>query len=200
MRALTTDDLLPLEEYVERRRELFEAQARYLDRHRRVRIGPLVTLIFENRQTLWFRIHEILRVARLTEPARIQQELDIYNRLLPHPHLLQAALRLDIRDDKQGLQELQQWRSLQGSKLQLILGQNTYPANLLTCRPEDRCIGTAHWVQFPLDEIACTLLGDQRQTAYFHVGMDHYRHDSAPLSVDVRQSLLDDLRLAERAA
>lgn len=200
MRDLTPDDLLPLEEYVERRRELFEAQARYLDRHRRVRIGPLLTLVFENRQTLWFRIHEILRVARLTEPVRVQQELDLYNRLLPHARLLQAALRLNIRDDKQGLQELQQWRTLQGDKLQFILGQRAYPANLLTCRPEDRCIGTAHWVQFPLDGDACDALGDARQPAYFQVALDHYRHDSSPLSVDVRQSLLDDLRLAERAA
>src|SRR5215831_15015970 len=98
MRPLTLDDLLPLEEYASRRREFFESLTRYLDRYRRVRVGPLLTLLFENRQTLWFRVQEILRVSRLSEPTRVQQELDLYNRLLPGPNHLQAALLIDIAD------------------------------------------------------------------------------------------------------
>ena len=77
MKALTLDDVLPLEEYVPRRREFFEAHGRYLDRYRRVRIGSCLTLLFENRQTLWLRLQELLRIARLSEPARVQQELDL---------------------------------------------------------------------------------------------------------------------------
>src|SRR5215471_7598001 len=99
MRPLTIDDLLPLEEYAGRRREYFEALGRYLDRYRRVRIGPQLTLLFENRQTLWFRVQEILRISRLSEPARVQQELVVYNRLLPRRNQLQAALIIDITDD-----------------------------------------------------------------------------------------------------
>src|SRR5581483_4635005 len=90
MKALTLDDLLPLEEYASRRQEFFEAHGRYLDRYRRLRIGPRATLLFENRQTLWFRLHEVLRIARLSEPARVQRELDLYNRLLPRRDRLQA--------------------------------------------------------------------------------------------------------------
>ena len=83
MKTLTLDDLLPLDEFASRRREFFEAHGRYLDRYRRVRIGSNLTLLFENRQTLWFRLQEVLRIARLSEPTRVQQELDLYNRLLP---------------------------------------------------------------------------------------------------------------------
>src|SRR5438128_6685602 len=103
MRPLTLDDLLPLNEYAGRRGEFFEAHGRYLDRYRRVRIGSSVTLLFENRQTLWFRLQEVLRVARLSEPARVQQELDLYNRLLPRRNRLQAALLLKV--DEQHLRE-----------------------------------------------------------------------------------------------
>src|SRR5436309_11301420 len=85
MHALTVEDLLPLEEFAGRRRDLFEAQCRYLDRYRRVRVGPRASLLFENRQTLWFRVQEVLRIARLTDEPRVQQELDLYNRLLPGP-------------------------------------------------------------------------------------------------------------------
>src|SRR5215471_9530764 len=99
MHALTPDDLLPLDEYAGRRRELFEAQRRYVDRYRRVRIGPRATLLFENRQTLWFRVQEVLRVARLADPAGVGQQLEMYNRLLPARGLLQAALLIEVEDE-----------------------------------------------------------------------------------------------------
>src|ERR1700676_3426368 len=98
MRPLTQDDLLPLNEYAERRPEVFDSLARYLDRYRRVRIGPEITLLFENRQTLWFRLHEILRIAHLAEPERVQEELDLYNRLLPGRGELQAALLIGTEE------------------------------------------------------------------------------------------------------
>src|SRR4051812_36635289 len=102
MRALTVDDLLPLEDYVVRRRELLEAHQRYLDRHRRVRVGPRLTLLFENRQTLWLRVQEVLRIARLTEPTQVQMELDLYNRLLPARDRLQAALLIGVEESRLG--------------------------------------------------------------------------------------------------
>src|SRR5438045_1751757 len=106
MHALTADDLLPLEEYAGRRREFFEAQCRYLDRYRRVRVGPRAALLFENRQTLWFRVQEVLRIARVTEAGLIHRELDLYNRLLPEPNCLQAALLIEVADEKPLLEEL----------------------------------------------------------------------------------------------
>jgi hypothetical protein len=200
MDALKLDDLLPLEEYASRRREFFAAHQRYLDRYRRVRIGPTLTLIFENRQTLWFRVQEVLRVARLAEPARVQQELELYNRLLPGKDRLQAALLIAVSDESRLREELSPWQELRGDQLTLHLGPTRYPANLLTCRPEDRCIGAAHWVQFVLDANGRTLLADARQPAHVAVTLPGYSHDSGPVGEEVRHSLLDDLRLSDRAA
>src|SRR5437016_11329091 len=107
MAPLTLDDLLPLEEYAGKRREYFESHRRYLDRYRRVRIGPLVTLLFENRQTLWFRVQEVLRVARLGNSQEIQRELDLYNRLLPGPGQLQAALLIEVQDESRLTRQLE---------------------------------------------------------------------------------------------
>jgi hypothetical protein len=198
MRPLTLDDLLPLDEYAARRREFFEAQQRYLDRYRRVRVGPRVTLLFENRQTLFFRVHEVLRVARLAEPARVQQELDVYNRLLPGPDRLQAALLIDVADEARLSEELGAWRELRGEDVPLRLGGRDFPADLVTSRPEDRAIGAAHWVQYLLDEEGRALLADFDRPATVEVRLDGYRHEGPPLSEDVRQSLLDDLSLSDR--
>jgi hypothetical protein len=198
MRSLTLDDLLPLEEFAGRRREFFESLGRYLDRYRRVRIGPRLTLLFENRQTLWYRVQELLRIARLAEPARVQQELDLYNRLLPGRDRLQAALLIDVADETRLGEELAAWQTLRGDELQLHVAEFALPANLLTCRPEDRCIGTSHWVQFVFDAAGRRLLGDFRQRAWFAVRRDSYRHESPPLSDEVRQSLIEDLELSDR--
>src|SRR5262245_31890168 len=160
MQALTADDLLPLGEYADRRRELFEAHGRYLDRYRRVRGGPRVTLVFENRQTRWFRLQEVRGSARLEQPAPAQQELDLYNRLLPERGTLQAALLIAVEDEARLSQELAPWREFQGTHLHLHVGPVQYAANLYTCRPEDRCVGTAHWVQFVLDPAGRQLLAD----------------------------------------
>src|SRR5204863_4885247 len=99
MRPLTLDDVLPLDEFAGQRREYFESLNRYVDRYRRVRLGPRLTLRFENRQTLWFQVQELLRIARLADPVRVQEELDLYNRLLPGRNRLQAALLLNLDDE-----------------------------------------------------------------------------------------------------
>ena len=200
MHALTADDLLPLEEYAGRRREFFDAQCRYLDRYRRVRVGPRAALLFENRQTLWFRVQEVLRIARLADPARVRQELDLYNRLLPGPNSLHAALLIEVADETRLAEELAPWQVLRGEDVCLVLGPASYPATLVTCRPEDRCIGAAHWVQFGLDLQGRALLGDQRQPARCEIRLAGYQHASPPLSEDVRQSLVEDLLLSDRAS
>src|SRR4051794_3762113 len=174
MQPLTVDDLLPLEEYVGKRREFFDSHRRYIDRYRRVRVGPRLTLVFENRQTLWFRVQELVRIARLAEPGRVQQELDLYNRLLPGRDRLQAALLIQ-HDETRLTEELAPWRELSGSDLRLPLGAAQYPSALLTGRPEDRCVGAAHWVQLVLDGDGRRHLADRRRPAHFSVTLPSYR-------------------------
>ena len=200
MRPLTLDDLLPLHEFAAQRRALLESHLRYLDRYRRVRLGPSLCLIFENRQTLWFRAQEVLRVARLADPRWVGPELDVYNRLLPGPGCLHAALLIQIADESRLLDELAPWRTFRGVELRLRLGGAAVPAELVTCRPEDLAVGAAHWVRFAFDSQARRRFADARRPAYFEILMPSYTHAGAPLSEDQRQSLLEDLALSERDA
>jgi hypothetical protein len=198
MLPLTVDDLLPLGEYASRRKEFFDSHRRYLDRYRRVRIGPRLTLIFENRQTLWYRVQEIMRIARLAEPREVQMELNLYNRLLPGQNLLQAALLIEIADHSRLIQELAPWQNLTGEQLRLQVGPIALPAQLITARPEDRSIGTAHWVQFAMTAQGRQALAHFDEPAYFAFDNGVYQHQSPPLSEDLRQSLLDDLALSDQ--
>jgi hypothetical protein len=194
MRPLTLDDLLSLEEFAAQRRQHFETHTRYVDRYRRVRLGPQLTLLFENRQTLWFRVQEVLRVARLADPVRVREELAVYNRLLPGPGRLHAALLVATDDDGRAID----WKTFSGEELRLVLGTAMLPAELITRRPEDCAIGTAHLVGFTLDASARHRLADFRQPLSFEVAHPSYKHESGPLSDDVRQSLIEDLQLSDR--
>jgi hypothetical protein len=198
MRPLTLDDLLPLDEFADRRGEYFEALGRYVDRYRRVRIGPQLTLLFENRQTLWFRLQEVVRIARLSEPGLLQQELDLYNCLLPRRNQLQGALLITAAAGSPLTEQLAPWQQLRGDQLLFHAGGNSYPAELITCRPEDRCIGAVQWVQFTLDDLGRRLLADFRQPAHLEVNLPSYQQESTTLSEEVRQSLLDDLELSDK--
>jgi uncharacterized protein DUF3501 len=198
MQPLTIDDLLPLDEFIVRRREYFDAQCRYADRYRRVRVGHSVSLLFENRQTLWFRIQEVLRVSRLADPGRVQGTLDLYNRLLPGPNQLHAALVIDIAEGPGFLDELRPWQKIQGEDVRLIVGPERLPSQLVTCRPQDRCFGAAHWIRFAVDARARAILGDLRHTTHVEIQAGDLQYTSPPLSDDLRQSLVDDLRISDR--
>ncbi len=198
MKSLTLDDLLSLEEFVSRLRELFEAQRRYVDRYRRIRIGPKATLIFENRQTLWFRVQDILRVARMSDPQLIQAELNVYNQFLPKRDSLQGALMIDIKENL--IEELKPWQNFTGENILMHVGECEVSARLITSRLEDRVIGSSHWLQFDIDSDARARLMDDAQRLTFEITLESYSHQSTPVGNDVRQSLLDDLTLSDRAA
>src|SRR5437660_7142369 len=198
MQPLTLDDLLPLAEYVGRRPEFFAAHGRYVDRYRRVRVGPKLTLVFENRQTLWFRVQEIVRVARLAEPSRVQQELDWYNRLLPGRDRLQAALVIDTPEGPGWFEHVQYWEEFTGEALRLIAAGEAVTATLITCRPEDRAAGAAHWLEFAVAGDVRAALAEAQRPAYFAADYHTYQYRSQPLSPALRQSLLDDLEMSDR--
>jgi hypothetical protein len=198
MSPLTLDDLMPLAEYIPQRGRYAAAQGRYLDRYRRVRIGPRLALIFENRQTLWFRIHEMLRVARLDDPLSVQKELDLYNRLLPGRGRLQAALHIEIAEDSEWAEQTAAWRKVTATSIRFLIGDQMAATQLVTCRPEDACFGVAHWVEFAIDDGMRAGLADRQKAAMIVVDSQDYCHRSSPLNETVRQSLLDDLALSDR--
>jgi hypothetical protein len=80
-----------------------EMRGRVIDlkRVRRVPVGEHLSFVFENRDTVLFQIQEMCRVERITDDARIQDELDVYNALLPAPGELSATLFIEITEKDQ---------------------------------------------------------------------------------------------------
>ena len=93
-------DVLNFFEY-EKVRERMRGRVIDLKRMRRVEVGRHLSFVFENRDTVLFQIQEMCRVERITDDAKIRDELDVYNALLPGPGELSATLFIEITDKDQ---------------------------------------------------------------------------------------------------
>jgi hypothetical protein len=95
MKPLELSEILNLVEYekirVARRREIVA-----LKQARRVSVGRYLTFVFENRATVWFQIQEMVRAERIVDEAKIAEEVEVYNGLLPQPGELAATLMIEI--------------------------------------------------------------------------------------------------------
>ena len=98
-RELTRADILPLEQY-ERDRRGHRQRITAIKKNRRVEVGPLATFYFENFDTMWHQVHEMLVVERGGE-AQIADELAAYNPLIPKGDELIATVMFEIDDPVQ---------------------------------------------------------------------------------------------------
>ena len=105
-RKLTVDDIADARAYERERAEL-RAHVIELKSRRRVSLGTVVTLMFENRDTMRYQIQEMARVERIFTDAGIQEELDVYNPLIPEPGQLCATLFIELTSDDQ----MREWLS-----------------------------------------------------------------------------------------
>jgi hypothetical protein len=103
MRKLTFEDIKDLREY-ERERDEFRRHIVEMKKRRRVQLGDLLTITFENTDTMRFQVQEMARVERMLTDEQIQNELDTYNQLIPDANELSGTLFVEI-DDKERLYE-----------------------------------------------------------------------------------------------
>ena len=85
----------------ERERAEFRAAVMEVKRRRRLSFGTIITLMFENRDTMRLQIQEMTRVEKLVTDEDIQVELDTYNPMIPEPGQLCATVFLELTSDDQ---------------------------------------------------------------------------------------------------
>lgn len=99
-RKLTLTDIVDLRAY-ERERDTLRARVIDLKSRRRLSLGHIVTITFENRETMRHQIQEMARVEKLITDEAIQEELDIYNPMVPEPGQLCATVFVELTSDEQ---------------------------------------------------------------------------------------------------
>ena len=97
MTPIAPHDILNLYEY-EKVREARRDAVIALKQRRRVTVGRYLSLVFENRDTLWFQIQEMIRAERIVDDEKVADEIRVYNGLLPEPGELAATMFIEIGD------------------------------------------------------------------------------------------------------
>jgi uncharacterized protein DUF3501 len=95
-RKITPSDILSDQDYSQKRKQL-RGEAIALKKPRRVEVGPFATFYFENYQTMWLQVQEMLRIEKGGQ-EQIAGELEAYNPLIPQGDELIATLMLEIED------------------------------------------------------------------------------------------------------
>ena len=91
---LKRQDLLSLEEYAEKRSAI-RSDTIQIKKLREVNLGEHVRMLFENKKTVQFQIQEMLRIEKIFEADGIQEELDVYNSLVPEGSNLKATMMIE---------------------------------------------------------------------------------------------------------
>ncbi len=93
-REITSNDIIPMERYASERRAR-RAELVEVKRHRRIEVGPVCTFYFENYETMWHQVHEMLFIEKGGE-AQIPDELAAYNPLIPKGREVVATVMFEI--------------------------------------------------------------------------------------------------------
>jgi hypothetical protein len=193
-RTLTLDDIADLRAY-EREREEFRAHVIDLKRRRRLSVGPFITLVFENTDTIRFQIQEMARAERMLTDEAIQTELDTYNPLIPHTGELSATLFIELtsKDDLMtwlpklvGIEQSVELR-LRGGVVVRAVPEAAHAAQLT----RDEITASVHYIRFTLTpaQVEAFAAGPV-ELAIAHPAYS----ESVTLSDDSRTELLADLR------
>lgn len=193
---LTLDDIADVRAY-ERERAEYRERIIQLKKIRRVPVGPIVTFVFENRETIRFQIQEMARAEKLFTDESIQEELDTYNPLIPEPGQLSATMFIELTSRD----EMEYW-------LPRLVGIERAPRLVIGDGPDAVVVSAdvdpSHASQLTRDEVTAAVhyVGfslDPEQVARFRaeavrLGVAHPEYNEQTLlSEETKKSLLGDL-------
>jgi hypothetical protein len=93
-REIQKEDIMPLDVYTEKRRELRKSIVDY-KKNRRVALGPYATFYFESYETMLAQVQEMLYIEKGGD-EQLKDELSAYNPLIPNGKELTATLMFEI--------------------------------------------------------------------------------------------------------
>ena len=190
MQLLTLKDIHSTVLYEEFRDD-FRRKIIDLKKHRRISIGDRVTLVFENRQTLIFQIQEILRAEHIVDVDKIQEEIEIYNPLLPTEDSLSATLFLEVPPEANAYTELNRLIGLD-EYVHLHVGAHIINASFEQGRSTEDRISAVQYTRYIFTEEQKHTFCQQECEVSLHINHPQYQHQ-IPLTQAMHQSLINDL-------
>ena len=193
MEPLTRTDLLSLEDYSEQRDE-WRRRVMAHKKNRIIQLGAHARLYFEDRLTMQYQVQEMLRTERIFDTAAINEELEVYNALIPSGTNLKATLMLEYEVVEQRRAELARLVGIEDALWARVADGTpiTPVANEDLERSTEDKTASVHFLRFELTAKDITNL---KAGAILAFGIDHpnYQATVSPVPEPVYQSLISDL-------
>jgi hypothetical protein len=193
MTLLKREDLLSLEAY-HRERPVLRAKVIAHKKLRNVPLGPHASMHFEDETTMRYQIQEMIRLERMYEPELIQEELDVYNPLIPDGANWKATLMIEYPDAEERKEAL---GKLIGFEQAVWMQVGEFPrvrpiANEDLDRTTERKTSAVHFLRF---ELTPEMVAAVKAGAAIKAGVDHPNYSTElTLPLPTRDSLAQDLK------
>ena len=151
MRPIELSDVKNIYEY-EKIRNDFRVRIIEEKKNRRVALGPNMTFVFENRNTVLFQIQEMLRTERIVTDEGMRSEVDVYNALIPGDSELSATLLVEITDKDQIRPILDSLVGLGHNSIFLKIGEREIPAIFDEAQSSVDRISAVQYLRWQLEE------------------------------------------------
>ncbi len=193
MTHLSHSDLYSLEEYARIRQE-FRAKVIDHKKNRRLAIGPNAALYFEDELTMQYQIQEMLRIERIFEQQGIQDELDVYNPLIPDGMNWKATFMMEYHDVDERKEALAKLIGIeQAIWVQVAdFGKVRPIANEDLERSTEDKTSAVHFLRFELTQ---PMINALKSGSALAAGIDHpnYNYSVDTVEANIRESLINDL-------
>lgn len=190
-RVLTVDDVLPPDRYALERRA-HKARIGEIKRRRRVPVGPFVTFYFENYDTMWLQVQEMLHIER-GGWAQAADEVAAYAPLVPNGQELVATFMIEIDDADRRARELGRLGAIEDTTF-LRFGSAHVSGAPEMDQERTNAEGKASSVQFvhfPFTAAEIAEFAAPGMEVVLGLNHTHYRH-MAVLPEEVRTALTGD--------
>lgn len=196
MEKLSRSDLYSLEKYAELRSS-FREKVMAHKRHRSVSLGDHITLYFEDRLTMHYQIQEMLRVERIFEAEGIQEELDVYNALIPDGCNWKATMMIEYPDVDERRKALARMTGIEHRVWAQVAGYERIwaVADEDLERSNEAKTSAVHFLRF---ELTLEMAVSARNGAVVAMGVDHeaYSFSLPQLPAETHASLAADLEVS----
>lgn len=196
MQKILRADVKDLVQY-EKVRDEMRRRLIALKRARRVAVGDRLTFLFENRDTVLFQIQEMIRTERMVDEARICEEIEINNELIPGERELSATMFIEVDEPGRIREVLDRLQGIdRGEHVYFQTGERFRVTGAFESgRSKEDKISAVHYVRFPFSEAARDAFLDVRVPVELVVDHPRYK-ERTTIEGETRQRLIEDLTAA----
>ncbi len=193
MKKVERDEILDIAQY-EKSRPDFRRRVIEIKKQRRVQVGPKVTFVFENHDTVLFQIQEMMRTERIVEEAGIRHEIETYNQILGDKDELAATMLIELTDPSRIREEISKLHGMNSGRVTwLQVGEEKLPGNFDPGQSNEERISAVQYVRFHFGSGARAAFLETDEPLQLVIDHPNYQFRTtvgAPVLSELRRDLL----------